>query len=229
MEQTMRWFGPKYGLPLAGFASGFVSSAATIYAMGQKAAGNPAMTGAAVSGAVFSSFSTILQMAIVIAMVQPSLLLAMVVPLTLGGAVAALYALLILVAGARDPQPPAALENGHAFNLRTSAGFAALLSIALLLSAALNVWLGDAGVLLGAAVSGLADAHATAASAASLLSAHKVGVHDAVVAILIGLSTNTATKVFLAFQSGGRDYAIKIVPGLLAMLVATWLGFAISR
>lgn len=226
---AMRWLGPKYGLPLAGFASGFVSSAATIHAMGRKAADNPALTGAAVSGAVLSSFSTILQMAVVIAMVQPSLLLAMVPPLALGGAVAALYALLILAASAREPQAPVALDTGHAFNLRTSVGFAALLSIVLITSAGLNAMLGDTGVLLSAAVSGLADAHATAASAASLLSAKRLGVHDAVVAILLGLSTNTATKVFLAFQSGGRAYALKIVPGLMAMLAAVWLGLAISR
>jgi uncharacterized membrane protein (DUF4010 family) len=226
---AMRWLGPKYGLPLAGFASGFVSSAATIYAMGQKAAGNPALMGAAVSAAVLSSFSTIVQMAIVIAMVQPALLLAMVVPLTLGGSVAALYALVILARGTQDQEPTEAMETGHAFSLKTSVGFAALLSVVLILSAGLNATLGGAGALLAAAIAGLADAHATAASAASLLSASKIGAREAMQAILIGLSANTATKIVLAYQSGGRLYALKIVPGLLLMLAAVWLGFALAR
>lgn len=34
---AMRALGSRYGLPLAGFASGFVSSTATIYSMGERA------------------------------------------------------------------------------------------------------------------------------------------------------------------------------------------------
>lgn len=34
---AMRALGPRYGLPLAGFSSGFVSSTATIYSMGERA------------------------------------------------------------------------------------------------------------------------------------------------------------------------------------------------
>lgn len=222
---AMRWLGPKYGLPIAGFASGFVSSAATIHAMGQKASSNPAIMGAAVSGAVLSSVSTIVQMAVVIAMVQPGLLKPMATPLLLGGAVAALYALVILARSTREQDPAQAMAPEHAFNLKTSVAFAALLSVVLVLSAGLNASLGDAGMLLGAAASGFADAHATAASAASLLHANKIGLHQAMTAILVGLTTNTATKAFLAVHSGGRTYARRILPGLAAMLLALWLGF----
>ena len=222
---AMRWLGPKYGLPIAGFASGFVSSAATIHAMGQKASSNPAIMGAAVSGAVLSSGSTSVQMAVVIAMVQPGLLKPMATPLLLGGAVAALYALVILARSTREQDPAQAMAPEHAFNLKTSVAFAALLSVVLVLSAGLNASLGDAGMLLGAAASGFADAHATAASAASLLHASKIGLHQAMTAILVGLTTNTATKAFLAVHSGGRTYARRILPVLAAMLLALWLGF----
>lgn len=222
---AMRWLGPKYGLPIAGFASGFVSSAATIHAMGQKASSYPALMGAAVSGAVLSSVSTIVQMSIVIALVQPALLQHMATPLLLGGAVAALYALLILARSSREQEPNQAMAPEHAFNLKTSVTFAVLLSVVLVISAGLTASLGDAGMLLGAAASGFADAHATAASAASLMHAHKIGFHQAMTAILVGLSTNTATKAFLALQSGGRVYARQIIPGLAAMLLALWLGY----
>jgi uncharacterized membrane protein (DUF4010 family) len=107
--------------------------------------------------------------------------------------------------------------------------FATLLSVVMVLSAGLNATLGGSGALLAAAVAGLADAHATAASAASLLSANKITTGDAVLAILIGLSSNTVTKIFLAYQSGGRKFATQIVPGLLLMVAAVWLGFALTR
>jgi uncharacterized membrane protein (DUF4010 family) len=220
-----RWLGPKYGLPLAGFASGFVSSAATIHAMGVRAKQEPNLMAPAVTGAVLSSMATMIQMSLVIALVQPNLLLAMVLPLALGGAVASLYGLVFYLQGVREPQQSKAQESGRAFDLKTSIGFTAMLGVVMTASAGLNAWLGDAGLLAGAAVSGFADAHATAASAASLMAAGKIQMNQAIVPILLGLTTNTLTKAVLAFNAGGLAYASKIVPGLVLMVSATWLGF----
>ncbi|MEC5218982.1 uncharacterized membrane protein (DUF4010 family) [Actimicrobium sp. GrIS 1.19] len=75
-------------------------------------------------------------------------------------------------------------DVGRAFSLKTAAVFAALVSLILLLSAGLNAWLGARGMLLGAALTGLADAHATAASAASLMAAGKISSAQRVSAIL---------------------------------------------
>ena len=55
---AMRSLGPRYGLPLAGFASGFISSTATIYSMGERASRQPALMSSAVAGAVLSSIAT---------------------------------------------------------------------------------------------------------------------------------------------------------------------------
>jgi uncharacterized membrane protein (DUF4010 family) len=225
----VRWLGPKYGLPLAGFASGFVSSAATIHAMGVRAQKEPSLMAPAVAGAVLSSIATMVQMSLVIALVQPTLLLAMAWPLALGGAAASLYGLVFFLQSVKDPQPMEALQAGRAFELKTSIGFSLLLGAVMTASAGLNVWLGDAGILVGAAVSGFADAHATAASAASLMAAGKIQVQQAMVPILLGLTTNTMTKAVLAFQAGGWGYASKIVPGLILMVAATWLGFWWAR
>jgi uncharacterized membrane protein (DUF4010 family) len=116
-------------------------------------------------------------------------------------------------------------EAGRAFDLKTSVGFSVLLGVVMTASAGLNAWLGDAGLLIGAAVSGFADAHATAASAASLMAAGKIEATQAMVPILLGLTTNAVTKAVVAFQAGGPAYANKIVPGLVLMVSASWLGF----
>jgi uncharacterized membrane protein (DUF4010 family) len=78
--------------------------------------------------------------------------------------------------------------------------------------------------LLGAAVTGLIDAHATAASAASLTAANKISTDQAIGPILVGLTTNTIMKAVVAFKSGGTRYAAYIVPGLALMIIAVWLG-----
>jgi len=41
---------------------------------------------------------------------------------------------------------------------------------------------------------------------------------------LLGLTTNTVTKAIVAFSSGGKAYALQIVPGLIAMILVVWLG-----
>ncbi len=221
---AVRWLGPRYGLPLAGFASGFVSSTATIYSMGERAEHNPTLVGSAVAGAALSSLATFIQLAIVIVLVQPALLPLVSLPLVLGGATAGLYGLLFFVNGTKEVGPSSVSAPGRAFDLRTSVAFSVLLTLILLLSAGLNASIGNAGLWLGAAVAGFADAHATAASTASLVAAGKVAGEQAIVPIFLGLTTNTLSKVVVAFKSGGRAYALQIVPGLVAMMLAAWLG-----
>jgi uncharacterized membrane protein (DUF4010 family) len=223
----MRWLGPKHGLPRAGLASGFVSSAATIHAMGQRARQDAALAAPAVAGAVLSSIATIIQMSVVIALVQPSLLQAMAWPLVVGGVVATLYGLLFYLKSASSPRSVEPQNPGRAFDLTGAIGFAILLAVVIVGSAALNTWLGDAGVLIGAALSGFADAHATAASAASLLAAGKINTDRAVVLTLLGLTTNAITKAVLAFNAGGLSFGLKIVPGLVLMVSGAWLAFCL--
>jgi len=163
-------------------------------------------------------------MSVVIALVQPALLIAMAIPLALAGVTAALYGALFLIRSAKERGQRSAGETGRAFDLKTAVGFALLLGLVLMLSAGLNAFLGNAGLLVGAAVSGFADAHATAASAASLFAAGKIAIDQAIFPILLGLTTNTVTKAIVAFSSGGKAYALQIVPGLIAMILVVWLG-----
>lgn len=134
----MRWMGPQHGLPLAGFASGFVSSAATIHAMGQRTRQDASLMAPAVAGAVLSSIATMVQMSLVIALVQPALLRAMAWPMALGGGVAVLYGVVFFVRSVRDARPYEVGEAGRAFDLKTSVGFSVLLGVVMTASAGLN-------------------------------------------------------------------------------------------
>jgi uncharacterized membrane protein (DUF4010 family) len=81
-------------------------------------------------------------------------------------------------------------------------------------------------VLAAAAVAGLADAHSAAVSVASLVAANKIAAREAVVPVLAGLTTNTVSKVVFAHVAGGRRFAAQVVPGLVLMIAASWLGLA---
>ena len=88
---ALRLFGPRIGLPLAGFASGFISSTLTVGTMGQRVA-EPLLMGPAVAGAVLSSVSTLVLMATVLAAISPAALQALALPLACSGAAALAYA-----------------------------------------------------------------------------------------------------------------------------------------
>lgn len=220
---AVRLVGARFGLPLAGFASGFVSSSATIGAMGERTRGQPELMKPAVAGAVLSSVATIVQLALLIAAISLDTLRAFWLPLVFSGGAAIVYGgiftLWALEHRAEDRAAP-----GSAFNLETALGFAAILASILLIAAAAQDWLGETGVLIAAAIGGLADTHSAAVSVASLVEEKKIAAPMAVVPILAALTTNTLTKAAFAIATGGRVFALYVIPGLILMAAAAWAG-----
>ena len=90
---AVRALGSRYGLPAAGFVSGFVSSSATIAAMGSRVVDDPQVLGPGVAAAVLSTVATVAQISIVLAATSPETLLALAVPLILAGFAAVTYGL----------------------------------------------------------------------------------------------------------------------------------------
>jgi hypothetical protein len=57
-----------------------------------------------------------------------------------------------------------------------------------------------------------------------LVAAGKISVADAVPLVLIGFTTNTVSKIVIAATTGGRRFALGVIPGLILVLVAAWFG-----
>lgn len=225
---AVRALGVQRGLPLAGLAGGFVSSTATIHAMGQRARTHPLQAGPAAAGALLSSVATIVLMAFMVALVQPALLRVLAGPLAAGAVATVGYALLAIWRDRTARESPDPQLPGRAFDWRAALGFGLAMAVVLLLSAALHAWLGAPGTLIAAALTGLVDAHATAASMAALVSADKMTTDAALTPVLVGLSTNAITKSIVAWQSGGATFAARIVPGQALMLAAVWGGAVVQ-
>lgn len=218
---AVRTLGPRAGLPLSGFASGFVSSAATIGSLGGRAHREPALVNAAVAGATLSTVSTIVQMAIVLSAVSMETLRVLAAPLLAAGVTAALWGLLFTVRSLRD-RGLADADRGRAFDPKLALGFAATVAVILLVSAGANQMLGSRGLLAAMGLAGLADTHAPAISVASLVAAGKLRATGAAVPILLAMSANTLSKIAIAAMAGGRRFALQVVPGLLLVILAAW-------
>ena len=220
---AVRLVGARFGLPLAGLVSGFVSSIATIGAMGARATRNGDLLAAAVAGAVLSTVATFVQLALLIGATDAATLRALAVPLACGGGAAILYGGVFTALALRHKvEHPD--EPGRAFSMRSAILFAALLSVILVASAALQDRFGDAGVLAVAGLAGLADTHSPAISVASLVASDRLVASSAVVPILTALTTNTLTKMVFAVTGGGTAFVVRVVPGLILVLAAAWAG-----
>ena len=96
-------------------------------------------------------------------------------------------------------------------------------SVILLLCAFLNQRYGNRGLFIAAALSGFADTHATAISIASLVSSGRLAPDSAVLPILLGFTSNSLTKIVVAFTAGGYRFGLKILVGLMAVVCAAFL------
>jgi uncharacterized membrane protein (DUF4010 family) len=223
-----RALGPRLGLPAAGFVSGFVSSTATVATMGARARSEPDLLGSATAAAALSPIASLVQTAVILGTTSQPVLARLAVPLACAAVTATVYGAIFTLLALREP-PPTAVEHDRPVNARLALAFGITIAVVLVASAALNAWLGPKGVTLAAVAAGFADAHAPSASTASLVAAGKIGVGDALFPILGALSTNTITKCVLAFSTGGRAYAARIVPGLVLCAAAAWAGALFVR
>ena len=222
---ALRWLGGRIGLPIVGLVSGFISSIATVGAMGARAKETPALIGSAVAGAILSSLATILQLTLLLAAIHPPTLHALMWPLVFGGVSIAIYGLVVTLYSLHNKNTAEANKPTKTFSLNTALMLTAVIAVALIASAALKAWFGQAGLVLASGVAGVADAHAAAISVASLAAASKLSTESAVIPILVAFSVNSASKAVMAVISGGKDFSRQVILGLIVQVSATWVGW----
>lgn len=225
---ALRALGARVGLPLAGLFGGFVSSTATIGAMGSRTRKHPELHAGAVAGAAASSVATVLQLTIVVGLVSATVLRELLLSLIAAGIAALGYAALFAWRNARqfeDRDPPA----GRPFDPKTALLFVLVVGLSLIVSAAATHWLGDRGLILASGLAGFSDAHAAAISAATLAQSERASTQFATLAILVAFTTNAVSKSVVAFSMGHRQYAFELLPGLALMVAGAWAGWFAAR
>lgn len=220
---AVRAVGPGYGLPIAGLLGGFVSSTATIGAMGARSRGQPDALRATIASALFSTVATMLQMAAVVGTISSTLLRDLAWPLAFG-AVAALVAAGVALLGTRRASEESDVSYGRAFELRTAILLAATITAVTFVSAAASELAGDSGVQIAAVLGGFADTHAAAIGVTSVFITGKLGASAATLAVLAAVASNTVSKIVFAYIGGGPRYALPVAAGLVVVLGAAWAG-----
>ncbi|SFS13938.1 Uncharacterized membrane protein, DUF4010 family [Dyella sp. OK004] len=221
---TLRSFGSRLGLAVAGLAGGFVSSTLTVAAMADRAREAPRLTAAAASAAVMSNVGTIVQLAVVVGSLSRALLAHIAVPLMVAGTTAVAASVLSSWRTFSSSIPVDTLAGNRPFKPAAVLRFVAVLAGIMLVSAIIRSALGNASLPWVMMLSGLADVHAAAASVAQATATGQVDVERAAVGVLIALTTNSLLKCTMALVKGSRSYALRVIPGVIAMVS----GFAIT-
>ena len=223
---AMRMVGARWGLPIAGFFSGFASSTATVAGMGARVKAEPECVGPAAAAALLSNVASVLLFGGVVATASAPLLQAIFWPL-----VASLVAL-AAVAGVYLRQGTGAGTGGQsaqsrAFKFSHALLLAAVIAGVSLLAAWLGQLYGDAGVLAAAILVALAEIHAAAAGVAQVSATGSMTVPTAAWGLVGVLAASVLAKSVLAFVSGGLAYGRRVATGLL-VLVAVFGGVLLA-
>jgi len=217
---------------VSALASGFVSSAATIATLGLAVREGRSGARLMAGGGLMSCVSTQLQVLLVAAAVQPAWLAALWLPALAGAALAAAWAGW-LVKGAPPESSDGVVSSPNVeglpsagedrmFSLWGAAAVAGLLAGIQVLVHALDLWLGQAGLIAGVLVAALADLHAALAAVFSS-SGTELGP-PAVIPVMGALVVHAGSKSVTAAMVGRRPYLRWLAPGLRAhTALCVWL------
>lgn len=212
---ALRMVGSRFGLPLAGFFGGFVSSTAAIAGFGQRVREQPALRVSCVSAAQFAALASLLLALPVLATVSPAYLQLVLPQLLSFGVVLALAGAFGLRGNGADAEQAMPTAQSRMFRLSHALVFAALIAAVLLLSAWLQQHLGNAGVLVTAAIAALIELHAAMASVAQLGSAGGLDPQTARWALQGVLGASVLSRSIVAFVAGGRSFGLQVGGSLL--------------
>lgn len=223
---ALRAIGARWGLAVAGFFAGFISSTAAVASYGARVREQPQSAPYAVAAALLANLASLVLMTLIVGSLAPALLQRAALPLGAAAVTLLASAALSLHGASRDGvQPPTLRANS--FRLAHALLLALAITGVALVSAIAQAHLGTAGAITTAAIAALAEWHAAAASLAQLVVADALTNQQAARGLVLLLITSTLAKTVIAFVSGGRRYGHRVGAGLMLMVLnatlALWL------
>lgn len=202
----------RHAAALSALVSGFASSTALIAMLGAQVREGRIKPGAAAGAGLLSCVATTLQLLVVAAAVRPMWLASLWPPVLVGSVVVGVFGWLQL----RAAPLPTAPTAQRLFSLRSAAMVATMLTGIQAVVYAVTLWLGDTGFMLATLLASLMDLHAAAAAVMSHGAADAAlpALHRS--ALMAAVAVHGLNKAVVAAISGGRAFALALLPGLVA-------------
>lgn len=215
-----RLLGQRAGVPVAGLLGGFVSSTATISALGSQARSGELPIRLALCGGVLSTAATWLQAWLIGGVLAPRHVAEMASLALVGAAVPCAIGLALWQRQASGDRVQARLD-GPVLRIKEAVQVSGLL----VLGALLVQWAhasSDAGLLIGVAIAAVADAHAPVAALWGMREGGGLSADELLHGTLVAISVNAGTRTVAAWAAGGGRYAAGIGAALGLSLAVVW-------
>ncbi len=214
---ALRLAGKRHGAVLTGLLGGAASSTATTLVFSRHTRQNPATAGIAAMVILIANWVVLVRISLVVAVVAPALWIPVSTMLA-GGALTGLGYFIYLWRRISDRPDLPDMDMKNPAEIRTALGFGLLYAAVLFAAAWLTDMAGQAGLYAVALASGLTDVDAITLTGLRLFNLGNLASSQAVMVILLALGANIAFKGVLAGSIGGRQLALNILPGFVAVL-----------
>lgn len=224
---AVRWTGAHRGTILTGALGGLVSSTAVTMSLARRSRELPGLAAVLTASILVSWVVMCVRVAVEVAVVNPSLLRDLAVPLGALSGVAAVSAAGVWWWAERQPASAPAdalVQLKSPFQLTAAVQFAAFFAVVLLATAFVRENFATQGLYALAILSGVADVDAITLSLARMAGTGEVSGTLATRAILAAVTTNSAMKLVYALVLGAPALRARLGLAGAAVLVAGVLG-----
>lgn len=223
---AMKFAGARKGIMATALFAGFASSTALTLQFSRMAKQVPAASPLLAAGVLFACGTMYPRVLLVASVINPDLLMPLAIPTLTMAVLTYLPAFWLWYRGNQsvpeDIAPPAS-----PLSMWSALGFGLLLTAILLLSSGLQATLGDTGILILAAASGVADVDPINLSLSGM-SRENLALETAVLGIVIAASVNGLLKAGLTVGIGGKAMLIRAsIPLMIASAVGLLLALVI--
>lgn len=227
----IKFVGTRRGIGLTGVLGGLVSSTAVTLTMSERSKRSSGLLGVLAMAILLSWTIMYARVLVEIGVVNPGLLRQTALPVGLGGGIVAAWAAFVAL---RRPDSRTDDDHGderfsNPFSLGPAIKFGLLYGVVLIGSKALSMYLGDAGVYIGAIASGVADVDAITLSMAELSRGDgELSNASAANAIVLAAASNTVVKGGLVWALSAPAMRKLVAPAVAgAAIVSVTLSFAV--
>ncbi len=223
-----RILGAQRGLGLTGILGGLTSSTAVTAAMSAEARRSPQLASVCAFSTVAANATMFVRVLVVVAVLDRALALRLAWSLGGMAVVAAIAALVLWLRASRESRT--IKESGQVklknpFSVGPALKFAAFFVGILVVARLAKEHLGDSGLYLAAAASGLADVDAITLSVTEQVSNQSLALGVGAIGITIAVVSNSLVKTGIALYSGGLRFGRTIG---LCLGLATGVGLALA-
>lgn len=225
---AMRIVGTGRGIMFTSIFAGLSSSTALTLHFARQSAKNPELNAQFAAGILIASGTMFPRILVYIFIINRELLTSILWPVLTMAAMLYVPALFIWRRHASQLQVSQPTLNQNPLDLKSALAFGMLLTVILLLGEFLKTRLGDAGIYLLAASSGVADVDAITLSL-TRMSTDGLATNTAIIGIVIAAATNNLVKAGMAWSIDNRDTGLRVgVPMVLSLvggLAVAWLQY----